>query len=1093
MKCNLVIRAVAIAGLLAASAASMVAGTPVHLSFRDTTIASGRSLSYPIYVDSSLSGYSVRSYQIQFTYNRTYFTFVGATNAGTIDSTWGLPTVNEVAPGTVNIAAAGSDTLAGTGKLVILNFTSNLFTSIYNYNEYGNFTIQAGAYTLVNQGFPTLSFRTGTVTLTPGPSIAVSPNTALLTKGDVVNFSATGGHLPYAWSSTSPSVASINSLGNLTALSAGFTKVVAVDSNGYVDTSGTVEVRAYKLSFRDTSCYQGQTIDVPLNCTDLTGLGITSGQLNVTFDQNRWSVLTTTVTGGILSSYGPATFTVGSGTLSISFAGSSPLTGSGVLLYVRMKASSTNYGGTSLAVQNGLFNQNLVANVGTANLNNIQLAPVTVSPAYAQTLVVGDSIQFSASGGTPPYTWLVSGSGLATISQTGWLKATRSGRDTVRATDVLGSVGKGGPVSIYDFRMSVPDTSLIPSSFVDVPIFVSPNTTGFSSFQFSLTYTTSTYVQLDSIVTSGTLSNGMTPAYSFTPGGATIAFAGTSKISAGGTLVKLRFGVPDSTPRPSTTYINITTAMFNEGIPLPFVKNGSFQIANRAIIGVTPTSASLHTTVGHIDSATFTVSNTGTANLTSSISVIGSSVFTLSTSNINVAPAGNTTVTVYYQPVTAGVSSATVRFTTNDPYHNPVNIPVSGATPYPILAFSVPSLSFGSSSVGHYKDTTIVISNTGTDTLRITNIVGSLPVFTARPTTGTIAPGQTMVDTLRFTPSVGGTIAGRISVTSNSLTTPDTLGVSGSGGAITPILTLSNSVFSFGIVSITGFKDTVVTISNNGSDTLKITSMSSSNGVFAARPVTRVVSPGQSFPDTLRFSPSAVGGYSGRIFIVSNAPSSPDTITVSGTGHAPFPILLLSVSTVNFGSVKVGSFKDTVITVSNSGTDTLKISSITTGNIVFSSRPATRTVLPGQLFSDTLRFTPAAAGGYSAKVYFTSNALTTPDTISVSGTGTPGTDVSDPSRLPEAYSLGQNFPNPFNPSTIITYGLRARSTVHLVVYNILGQKVDELVNGEESIGVHSVTWNPTVPSGAYFYRIDATSTDDPSDHFTQIRKMILMK
>jgi hypothetical protein len=799
------------------------------------------------------------------------------------------------------------------------------------------------------------------------------------------------------------------------------------------------------------------------------------------------------VTGGLLSSYGPATFSVSGGTLSISFAGSSPLAGSGVLLYVRLKASSANYGGTTLAVQNGLFNQNFAANVGSANLSNIQLAPVIVSPGYSQTLVVGDSIQYSASGGTPPYTWSVSGSGLATVSQTGWLKATRSGMDTVRAMDVLGSVGKGGPISIYDFRMSVPDTSLIPSSFVDVPIFVSANTTGFSSFQFSLTYTTGTYVHLDSIVATGTLSSGMTPAYSLSAGGATVAFAGTNKIFAGGVLVKLRFGVPDSTPRPSTSTINITSAMFNEGIPLPFVKNGSFQIANRANIVISPASAALQTTVGHIDSATFAVSNTGTANLTSSVSVIGSSVFSVSTSNINVSPSGNTNVTVYFQPLSPGPASATVRFTTNDPYHNPVNIPVTGVTPYPILAFSVSSLNFGTSSVGHFKDTTITISNTGTDTLRITNIFGNLAVFTARPTTGKIAPGQTMVDTLRFTPSVGGPVGGRISATSNSLTSPDTLSLSGSGGAITPILALNNSNFNFGIVSITGFKDTVVTISNNGSDTLKIASITPSSIVFVAHPIVRVVPPGQSFSDTLRFSPSLAGGYSGRIIIVSNAPSSPDTITVSGTGHAPFPIFVASNATVSFGSVKIGLFKDTVITISNTGTDTLKISSISPSNSVFTVRPTTRTVPPGQSFSDTLRFAPLVVGGYSGKIYFTSNSLTSPDTVGVSGSGTPGTDVPDPSLLPDAYSLGQNFPNPFNPSTIITYGLRARSTVSLVVFNILGQKVDELVNGEQNEGFHSITWNPSVPSGAYFYRIEVTSVNDPTIHFTQIRKMVLMK
>lgn len=94
---------------------------------------------------------------------------------------------------------------------------------------------------------------------------------------------------------------------------------------------------------------------------------------------------------------------------------------------------------------------------------------------------------------------------------------------------------------------------------------------------------------------------------------------------------------------------------------------------------------------------------------------------------------------------------------------------------------------------------------------------------------------------------------------------------------------------------------------------------------------------------------------------------------------------------------------------------------------------------------------------------------------------------------PFTFYIDQNFPNPFNPSTIIRYGLGSRSMVRLVIYNILGQIVDELVNGQQNEGLHAVIWNPSVPSGAYFYRIEASSMSDPTDHFTQIRKMVLMK
>jgi len=98
-----------------------------------------------------------------------------------------------------------------------------------------------------------------------------------------------------------------------------------------------------------------------------------------------------------------------------------------------------------------------------------------------------------------------------------------------------------------------------------------------------------------------------------------------------------------------------------------------------------------------------------------------------------------------------------------------------------------------------------------------------------------------------------------------------------------------------------------------------------------------------------------------------------------------------------------------------------------------------------------------------------------------------------PERSRLEYDLLQNYPNPFNPNTAIRYVLKSKSTVRLDIYDILGQKVEGLVNEAQNAGYHSVTWNPAVPSGAYFYRIEAKSLIDPGDSFIQIRKMILMK
>jgi hypothetical protein len=103
------------------------------------------------------------------------------------------------------------------------------------------------------------------------------------------------------------------------------------------------------------------------------------------------------------------------------------------------------------------------------------------------------------------------------------------------------------------------------------------------------------------------------------------------------------------------------------------------------------------------------------------------------------------------------------------------------------------------------------------------------------------------------------------------------------------------------------------------------------------------------------------------------------------------------------------------------------------------------------------------------------------------------TSVTDPSFLPRELVLYQNFPNPFNPTTTITYTLssqereRVRSQLTLKVYDLLGREVATLVNGVEEPGSKSVEWNAAgMASGVYFYRLSTAG-------FTQTKKLILAR
>jgi plastocyanin len=106
------------------------------------------------------------------------------------------------------------------------------------------------------------------------------------------------------------------------------------------------------------------------------------------------------------------------------------------------------------------------------------------------------------------------------------------------------------------------------------------------------------------------------------------------------------------------------------------------------------------------------------------------------------------------------------------------------------------------------------------------------------------------------------------------------------------------------------------------------------------------------------------------------------------------------------------------------------------------------------------------------------------DTIVV---GNPtGIDDQLPS-IPNQIELSQNYPNPFNAKTSIEYAIPFDSHVKIVVYNLLGQSIETLVNRDQTAGYHQVLWDAAdAPTGVYFYRIEAAE-------FTVTRKMLLAK
>ncbi len=145
---------------------------------------------------------------------------------------------------------------------------------------------------------------------------------------------------------------------------------------------------------------------------------------------------------------------------------------------------------------------------------------------------------------------------------------------------------------------------------------------------------------------------------------------------------------------------------------------------------------------------------------------------------------------------------------------------------------------------------------------------------------------------------------------------------------------------------------------------------------------------------------------------------------------------------------------------------------------VFSPQDLVTWELPPFPITDTLAYGNHAVVGQI-------NGYWTSDTLWV--TVAKLTGIEEKEKIPLDYTLEDNYPNPFNPTTIISYQLPVGSRVTLKVYDVLGRQIKSLVDERQDAGSHSITFDGTnLPSGVYFYRLQAGS-------YNATRKLMLLK
>lgn len=546
----------------------------------DSAVVSANTIDVPIYADNTLTGSNVYAYILQVSFNQNYLQFLSTATTGTLSAPFGTPALNTGVAGKVTLAAAGTAPLEGAGKFIYLKFKALQPGSIV-------VSFTGAQYNYFNEGIPPMAFDNGAINITVPPSITVSPNTATIAKGETIQFSVTGGIAPYQWSVTHPEVASISATGLLTGTNSGITRVIAQDNQGLIDTSnGQVVIRAMRLSIPvNLSSMQGTEINVPVNTTSLSGLDIYSGNISLSYNQNLLTPVGVALEGSLMASWpAPIMNTLVPGLLSVGFAGSTPLDGSGPLLFLRFHVSPVNSGSSPISFTSGIFNEDLTPAFTNGQFTVINLPVLSIAPSVG-VLVAGQTRQFALTGGaTPPVQWSVSNPQIATITSEGLMTTLRGGNVTVTAIDAIGASATSGNWLIYDNQVIMPDTTTCPAAgefFYPIWITGLPAGEEVGSVQATVTYNT-TFLTFQEVSPSGTLTEGWSFASNTLNNQIIFAGSGSNMFSEAGILVKLKFLLKPAFAIGSIGSLQLTSILLNEGVPNPLVD------ASGKITGVNP-------------------------------------------------------------------------------------------------------------------------------------------------------------------------------------------------------------------------------------------------------------------------------------------------------------------------------------------------------------------------------------------------------------------------------------------------------------------------------------------------------------------------
>jgi hypothetical protein len=450
------------------------------------------------------------------------------------------------------------------------------------------------------------------------------------------------------------------------------------------------------------------------------------------------------------------------------------------------------------------------------------------------------------------------------------------------------------------------------------------------------------------------------------------------------------------TPSTAGTVTGTLTVQGSGGAAPAVVNLSATAVAPAPQISLSSASVQFSTVgIGSTSNLNLTISNTGNADLTISVVSLTGAEFSVSgiTTPKTLSAGQSAPVVLTFKPIVGGAAAASLSITSNDAVNPTMNVALIGTgstAAFGQLQANPPSVSFGSVSTGSNATQQVTLSNTGTDAVHISGIAVTGAGFRTNGITTpfTLNAAATAILNVVFAPTTGGGASGNVTVTSDATNSPLSIALTGAGAQ--PGLSITPASFAFGSVVDGKTKSQTFTLTNTGSAALTISQLGvSGTGYSLSGLVTpSTVAAGASTTFSATFAPTTAGSLSGTITITSNAPTSPSTVALSGTGVAGTVILSANPTSLAFGNVNAGVTSSKSLTLTNNGTGNVTISQITVSakDVTTSGVTTPVTLTPGQTQTLNVAFNPTAQETVSGNITVT-NSQGTSTVVAVSGTG----------------------------------------------------------------------------------------------------------